>query len=175
MPRQTCSECDKKVADNEFAAELHWITKGHYPKNDKFTYPINAERLDNLLDARAVRTSYNNIFAESETPWKERLTHLFDLEDGWNGPGTLAPTIRPLNNIHLLLTTNPHLPLPHIAPIGDGGVMAEWEDEDKYMLAEVTPEVKFIVVLDVPGNDSEYYLNDLNKVGQILTDAWRGQ
>ncbi len=69
---------------------------------------------------------------------EEELAHLSELEDGWAGPDSLAPTQQTVNHVQVLLETHlSYLPFPDITPNENGTVSLEWFRDSGYVLLEV--------------------------------------
>ena len=69
--RKVCEICGKKVGDNEFVAEMHWITKGHYPVGEDFAYTETSERWKKAAEEReAAKAATDNQNSEA-TPDEE--------------------------------------------------------------------------------------------------------
>ncbi len=65
-----------------------------------------------------------------QRPTIERLLTLLDLEPGWDGPGSVAPSLGSAQNLMVLLNglLRPTTLPPSIAPVSDGRLQAAWYD-----------------------------------------------
>ena len=104
-----------------------------YEMTPKFGYGV-AARVREAAGAGAKFPVTNPVQVRDISAWRRhlnvRLGNLRGLEDGWNGPGSLAPSSetisRAVNLVETALSQTRHPIAPFVVPLADGGLQFEW-------------------------------------------------
>ena len=78
----------------------------------------------------------------------DQLNALYTLSIDWDGEGSEPPAKATVHLLAgLLAFLKPHqLPVPHLTPLRDGGVQAEWEYKGRALEIEIWPQVEYLKV-----------------------------
>lgn len=103
-----------------------------------------------LFDVRQVQV----VRTLAEKTVVERVRRIAGLDQGWDGPGSLAPADEALRRVEALAPTLAALGLPvTIVPDADGSVVLEWRRGDLEMTAEIRSDASMTLTADDTATD----------------------
>lgn len=101
--------------------------------------------------------SLAEVASHAGAPFQDELAEVSELQDGWNGEGSLAPSHVVLANVVRVLSAMP-VPLStlDLTPNDNGTVSLEWETEFGYAFLEIG-ERKYGLTLSGVGHDPSFH------------------